>query len=175
MIDPRRTEIASKADIFLQLRPGTDGALALGMLHVILNENLYDEEFVRKWTVGFEGLNKLVQEYPPERVEQITRVPADKIRQAAILYATSKPAQLALSGNSTTHHTNGVQNHRAIILLPAITGNFDVTGGNKCVPPGKQKKDISLHERIEKMPPGVGSQRFPIWTATLKKCKPMPW
>jgi anaerobic selenocysteine-containing dehydrogenase len=169
IVDPRRTEIAAKADIHLQLRPGTDGALALAMLHVIINEDLYDKEFVENWTVGFDGLKKLVRDYPPERAEEITRVPAHKIREAAILYASSKPAQLGLSGNSTTHHTNGVQNHRAIILLPAITGNFDVTGGNKCQPAFDQKNDITLHERIEKMPPGVGSQRFPIWTGYVRE------
>ena len=169
VIDPRRTEIASRADIHLQLRPGTDGALALGMMNIIISQNLYDKEFVEKWTVGFDGLKKLAREYPLDRVEKITGVPADKIREATLLYATSKPAQIAFSGNSTTHHTNGVQNHRAIILLPAITGNFDVTGGNKCIPPDKEKNDITLHERIEKMPPGVGSQRFPIWTQRIRE------
>ncbi len=169
VIDPCLTRIASIADIHLQLRPGTDGALALGMINVIVNGNLYDKEFVDNWTVGFEGLKQMVKEYPPERVEKITRVPADRIREAALLYATSKPAQMTLSGNSTTHHTNGVQNHRAIILLPALTGNFDITGGNKCIPPGTQKKDISLHEQIENMPPGVGSKRFPIWVNCIKE------
>ena len=72
VVDPRRTTIASMADIHLQLRPGTDGALALGMINVITNEQLYDKEFVGKWTVGFDDLKKLVQEYPPDRVEQIT-------------------------------------------------------------------------------------------------------
>ena len=169
VIDPRRTEIASKAYLHLQLRPGTDGALALGMINIIIGQNLYDKEFVAKWTVGFDDLKEMVKEYTPEKVEEITGVPAAKIQEAALLYATTKPAQMALSGNSTTHHTNGVQNHRAIILLPAITGNFDVTGGNKCVPPGKQKNDITLHDQIDKMPPGVGSQRFPIWTKFIKE------
>jgi anaerobic selenocysteine-containing dehydrogenase len=165
VVDPRRTTIASRADVFLQLRPGTDGALALGMMNVIFNEGLHDKEFCEKWTVGFDGLQKLAKEYPPERVEKITRVPAAKIREAARLYATTRPAKLHLSSNSTTHHTNGVQNHRAVILLAAITGNFDVDGGNRF--PGHatgRPNDITLHERVANMPPGVGSQRFPIWT-----------
>jgi anaerobic selenocysteine-containing dehydrogenase len=166
VVDPRRTAIAARADIHLQLRPGTDGALALGMINIIINEDLYDKEFVAKWTIGFDGLKKLAQEYPPERVEKITWVPAAKIIEAARLYATTRPARLHMSGNSTTHHTNGVQNHRAVILLSAITGNFEVTGGNK-MPGGsiREPNDITLHERVENMPPGVGSQRFPIWTS----------
>jgi len=165
VVDPRRTAIAAKADIHLQLRPGTDGALALGMMNVIIGEDLYDKEFVEKWTVGFGGLKKLAAEYPPERVEKITRVPAALVRDAARLYASSRPAKLHLSSNSTTHHANGVQNHRAVILLAAITGNIGVTGGNRLGDYATARpNDITLHERVVAMPPGVGSQRFPIWT-----------
>jgi len=164
VVDPRRTTIASMADMHLQLRPGTDGALALGMMNVIINEGLYDKEFTEKWTVGFDDLKKLVQEYPPEHVEQITWVPAAKIREAAILYATQKPSQIGLSANGTTHHANGVQNHRAVILLAAITGNIEVAGGNRCIHLNQPINDITLHERVKNMPPGVGSERFPIWT-----------
>jgi anaerobic selenocysteine-containing dehydrogenase len=170
VVDPRRTTIASRADIHLQPRPGTDGALALGMMHVIIRENLHDRRFLEKWTVGFDELQKLVDEYTPERVEKITRVPAAKIREAALMYASEKPAKLHLSANSTTHHSNGVQNHRAVILLAAITGNIDITGGNR---PGALSvtniNDITLHERVENMPPGIGSQRFPIWTKRYRE------
>jgi len=72
VIDPRVTAYAEEADLHAQLRPGTDGALALGMLNVIINEELYDREFVDKWTNGFEKLKKFVQDYPPEKVEEIT-------------------------------------------------------------------------------------------------------
>jgi anaerobic selenocysteine-containing dehydrogenase len=165
VVDPRRTAIAAKADLHLQLRPGTDGALALGMMNIIIGENLHDKEFCEKWTVGFDELKNLVREYPLERVEKITRVPAAKIKEATMLYATNKPAKLHLSANSTTHHTNGVQNHRAVILLAAVTGNIGITGGNR---PGDHTathpSDITLHERVVDMPPGIGSQRFPIWT-----------
>ncbi|MFC1958059.1 molybdopterin-dependent oxidoreductase [Chloroflexota bacterium] len=165
VIDPCRTKIASMADIHLQPRPGTDGALALGMLNVIISENLHDREFIEKWTLGFDKLEKLLQEYQIEHVERITWVPAAKIKEAAILYATQKPSQLTWSIATTTHHSNGVQSHRAIILLPAITGNLEVAGGNRTtVQDGKQKKDITLFERTEKMPPGIGALRFPIWT-----------
>ena len=155
------------ADIHLQLRPGTDGALALGMMNVIINENLHDKEFINNWTVGFEGLKKLVQTYSPEYVEKVTWVPADKIKKAAILFATTKPAQIVTTANSTTHHTNGLQNHRAIILLPAITGNIDTPTND--ITPNPIINDITLHERVGNMPPGVGSQRFPIWTKQIQE------
>jgi anaerobic selenocysteine-containing dehydrogenase len=165
VVDPKRTPIAGRADYHLQLRPGTDGALALGMMNVIISEHLHDKEFVDNWTVGFDELEKLVREYPVEKVEKITRVPATIIREAARLYATSKPAKLHLSSNSTTHHTNGVQNHRAVILLAALTGNIGITGGNRLGDRATvHPNDITLHERVTNMPPGIGSQRFPIWT-----------
>jgi anaerobic selenocysteine-containing dehydrogenase len=170
VVDPRRTTIASMADIHLQPRPGTDGALALGMMNIIINKDLHDKEFTEKWTAGFDELKKLVQEYPPERVEQITWVPATKIREAAILYATQKPAKIHTSYNSTTHHANGVQNHRAVISLAAITGNLEVAGGNRGIShPLRQANNITLHERVADMPPGIGSQRFPIWTERYRE------
>jgi anaerobic selenocysteine-containing dehydrogenase len=110
-----------------------------------------------------------VQEYPPERVEQITKVPAGKIRDAAVLYATTKPAKIGVSSNSTTHHYNGVQNHRAIALLAAITGNLGVAGGNMYPDPQQPFSDITLHERVADMPPGVGATRFPIWTKEIRE------
>jgi anaerobic selenocysteine-containing dehydrogenase len=166
VVDPRRTKLAEMADIHLQPRPGTDGALALGMMNVIIGANLHDKAFLEKWTVGFEDLKKLAEEYPPKRVEKITGVSAAKIKEAAITYATTKPAEIQSSSDSTTHHTNGLQNHRAIILLPAITGNIKVPAANGAKPPFK---DITLHERVADMPPGVGSQRFPLWTKRLRE------
>jgi anaerobic selenocysteine-containing dehydrogenase len=78
VIDPRLTSYAEDADIHAQLRHGTDGALALGMLNVIIKEGLYDKEFVEKWTIGFEKLEKHVEHYPPRKVEAITWVPSRK-------------------------------------------------------------------------------------------------
>jgi anaerobic selenocysteine-containing dehydrogenase len=81
------TPIASKADLFLQLRPGTDSALALGMVHTIIEEELCDHQFVKNWTVGFDELKERATQYPLSKVEKITHVP-EKIRQTARLYAT---------------------------------------------------------------------------------------
>jgi anaerobic selenocysteine-containing dehydrogenase len=169
VVDPRRTQIASIANVHLQLRPGTDGALALGMMNVIVNDELYDKEFVDKWTVGFDGLKKLVQEYPPEKVEEITWVPADKIRDAAIMYATNRPGKIRTSPAATIHHQNGVQNTRAIFTLIAITGNIEVPGGNRQSPMLPLTNSITLQERVADLPPGIGSKRYPLFTAMYEE------
>ncbi len=128
VIDPRQTEIARKADLWLQVRPGTDDALALAMINVIIGEGLFDVDFVERWTIGFDRLAGRADDYPPERVERITWVPAEKIRAAARLLATTKPAALEW-GAALEHTPNSLQAVRAVGLLPAITGNIDVPGG----------------------------------------------
>lgn len=128
VVDPRETSLAKKADIHLQIRPGADGALALAMLHVILNEGLYNKEFVREWTIGFDRLFDCVAPYSPEATEGITWVPASKIRQAARLYASSPPACIS-QGVALELSTNGFQALRAVAILQAVTGNLDVPGG----------------------------------------------
>lgn len=128
VVDPRRTELARKAEIWLQIRPGTDAALALGMVNVIIGEGLYDREFVGKWTAGFDGLAERAAEYPPERVAEITWVPVEKIRAAARMFAGTKPATLEW-GVALEHTPNCLQTVRAVGLLPAITGNVENPGG----------------------------------------------
>ena len=129
VIDPFFSEAASKADLWLQLRPGTDTALALGMLHVIITEGLCDRAFVDRWCAGFDELATHVNEYPPESVETLTWVPAGLIREAARLYATTRPSSitqcLSIDQNADTISTS-----RSIAMLAAITGNIDVPGGN---------------------------------------------
>ncbi|MFQ6111297.1 MAG: molybdopterin-dependent oxidoreductase, partial [Nitrospinota bacterium] len=129
VVDPRFIPMAAKADIWLRPRPGTDCALALGMLNVILEEGLYERDFIERWTIGFEELRARAGEYPLAKVETITWVPAEKIRAAARLFAENKPACitqcLALDQNIDT-----IQTSRAINLLTALTGNVDIPGGN---------------------------------------------
>lgn len=129
VIDPRRTTLASKADHWMQIRPGTDDALALGMLHTIIKEELYDKDFVRKWTIGFDELVERVEGYSPEKVEEITWVPAKTIRAAARTYATTKPACIQW-GVSIDQNINSFQTIRAILCLSCITSNIDVPGGD---------------------------------------------
>ena len=127
LIDPRPTRLAGKADLWLRVRPGTDAALALGMLNVIINEGLYDKEFVEKWTYGFDKLRERVQEYPPEKVAEITWIPKDKIIKAARMLATKKPGCIQI-GESLEASNNSTQTLRAIVCLMAITGNVERPG-----------------------------------------------
>jgi anaerobic selenocysteine-containing dehydrogenase len=129
VIDPRRAPLASLADLWLQVRPGTDGALALGMINTIVEEGLYDEEFVEKWCYGFDKLREHVKRFPPEKVSEITWVPAEKIREAARIYATTKPAALH-HRVAIEHSINSVQTCRALAIMIALTGNLDIKGGN---------------------------------------------
>jgi anaerobic selenocysteine-containing dehydrogenase len=128
-IDPRRTHLASRANLWLQPRPGSDLALALGMLKVIVEEGLYDEGFVQNWTAGFEELRVLLQEYALPRVSTLTWIPEDKIAAAARLYAGTRPACIQW-GNALEHNINSVQSARALMILKAVTGNLDAPGGN---------------------------------------------
>ena len=128
VVDPRRTFLARKADLWLQLRPGTDDALALAMLNVLIAERLYDEKFVKRWTHGFDALAERVKDYTPEWAEPITWVAADKIRAAARLYAETRPSMMEW-GCAIEHTPNCIQTVRAVSLLPALTGNVDVPGG----------------------------------------------
>ncbi|CAG4882730.1 putative Acetylene hydratase [Georgfuchsia toluolica] len=128
VVDPRETELAKLADIWLRLRPGTDDALALSMLNAIIGEKIYDESFVTQWTHGFDALAGHVKQYTPEWAEPITWVPVEKIRVAARLFAQTKPAMLEW-GVGIEQTPKCFQTVRALSMLPAITGNIDVPGG----------------------------------------------
>jgi anaerobic selenocysteine-containing dehydrogenase len=128
VVDPRATELARRAEVWLQLRPGTDDALALALLNVIIGEQLYDAPFVARWTHGLDALAEHVRDFTPEWAEPITWVAADKIRAAARLFARTRPAMMEW-GCAIEHTPNCIQTVRAISLLPALTGNVDVPGG----------------------------------------------
>ncbi|MEM3797667.1 MAG: molybdopterin-dependent oxidoreductase [Candidatus Bathyarchaeia archaeon] len=165
VVDPRLTELAAMADVWLQIRPGTDGALALGMLNVIINRKLYDSDFVEKWCYGFDQLAERVQEYPPEKVEKITWVPKEDIIEAAEIYATLKPASLQ-SHLGVSMSYNSVQTSRALSILVAITGNIDIRGGAEISNyPIKLtymniKKQLRLSREMEKK--AIGSETYPL-------------
>jgi len=127
VIDPRATAMTSRATVWCQLRPGTDAALLLGMMNVIIQEELYDKEFVENWTYGFEELKKRAAEYPLEKVEQITWVPKEKIAQAARLFAIDTPGTIQV-GSSLERQANAGQNIRCVVDLLGITGNVERPG-----------------------------------------------
>src|SRR4030043_1019677 len=128
-VDPRKTLLASKANLWWAPRPGTDLALALGMLRIIIEEELYDKGFVEKWTQGFPELREHLKAYSLSKVAETTWIPEEKIPEGARLYARTRPACIQW-GNALEHNINSVQSARALFILKAITGNLDVPGGN---------------------------------------------
>ncbi len=129
VVDPRRTELADRADLWLAPYPGTDGLLALGLLRVILEEGRYDLDFVRDWTHGFAELRTKVQQYSLQSVSETTGVATESIRRAARMYAEAQPAVLGW-GNPLEHTVNAFATLRALICLMAVCGNLDRPGGN---------------------------------------------
>jgi len=152
VIDPRQIGLAKKADLWLQVRPGTDCALALGMMHVIIKEKLYDREFVEKWTIGFDRLAKHVEDYPPEKVSEITWVPANKIVDAARMIAKNSPAAIGAGTGGLSQNTNSFQTGRAVAILASLTGNLDIPGGS--IEHGLILKDKSTMAAIYDAPYG---------------------
>ncbi len=158
VIDPRRIPLADRAELYLRIRPGTDGALALAMIHVIVTEKLYDEAFVAAHTLGFDKLPEHIRPYTPEWAETITWVPARDIRKLARLFAATKGAGI-YQGTCTQDQTaNGTQNSRAFSVLQVITGNINVPGG-WAVSPRLAFGNVGL--KVEGEP--LGADRFPLF------------
>ena len=165
VVDPRRTELAAKADIWLQIRPGTDAALALGMMNIMIEENLCDTEFIDKWCYGFEELKARCAEYPAEKVAELTWLSADQIRAAARMFAESRPGALEW-GCAIEHTPNCLQTVRAVALIMALTGNFDVPGGmieGMKILPGCDPLDRVLSE--EQSLKRFGEKEYPLFAA----------
>ncbi len=161
VIDPKATPLAKEADIYAPIRPGTDCALGLGLLNVIIEQGLYDADFVDKWTIGFDKLAEHVKEYPPAKVQEITWVPDEVIKEIARMYAGSKPANIS-QGISMDHSVNGVQTARAIAILIAITGNIDIPGGNTW--PGRTfLTNLRVPGRVDDKE-GISHRRYPLFT-----------
>lgn len=128
-IDVRDTEAAAQSDEVLLVRPGSDAALALAMMQVIIGEELYDRAFVAQHAVGFEALAAHVKNFPPDWAAAITGIPAAQIVALARRYATTRPAMIVLGGSSMHKGSNGWQGGRAVACLPALTGNLGIPGG----------------------------------------------
>jgi len=128
VIDPYRTRTAACADWYLPINPGTDGALALAMMHVIIGEGLYDADYVRKHTLGFDELREKVKVYPPERAAQWTGIAPEDIHKLAREYATTRPAVIRVNYGVQRSDGGGMAT-RAISMLPCITGSLKEVGG----------------------------------------------
>jgi thiosulfate reductase / polysulfide reductase chain A len=170
VVDPRQSDTARDADLHLQVRPGTDCALALGMIHHIIENDLYDHDFVADWCVGLEDLRARAAEYPLEKVAAITWVPAEKIALAAEWYATLGPAATN-HGMGIEHLGNVVETLHAHYLLSALCGHLEEPGGDvfpKPFPGIVHEQQVAAHERLspEQIAKTLGGDRFRLMTRT---------
>jgi cysteine desulfurase NifS len=165
VIDPRKTAMARYADAeWVPIRPGTDGTLALGMCNCLIEEELYDEEFVKNWTVGFDDFYQYVQHYRPEVVEGITGIPAETVQSLARRMAkTDGVAPVMYSG--LEYSDGAVQAIRATMVLWALAGQLDVPGG-RCFTMAQNKFPINREGHIPNpdVRKAAGHNRFPIYT-----------
>ena len=161
LIDPRKPPGAGGADLWLPLRPGTDAAMALGWINLIIEEELYDKDFVDRHCHGFEQLRDRAREYPLSRVADITWCDPELIARAARIYATTRPGCIVW-GNGLEHvGRNSFQSLRAVLILMGITGNIDVPGGNVFYP-GPPLAYPALREKLgpEQEAKRLGGQKF---------------
>src|SRR3990172_7784363 len=167
-IESRMSLTAGNADQWIPIRPGTYGALALGLAYVLIREELYDKDFVRQQTFGFEDRtdgsgarhvgfkNMVLENYYPEKVEELTGVPSSAILQLGRELGNTKPA-LVMGGQGAAENTNGTFASMAVYSLNALLGNFNKKGGNPTPPPGrggaggrgKYKRDVCFHGRVQ--------------------------
>lgn len=164
VIDPRGIDSVKHADLWLQIRPGTDCALALGMIHHIIEEELYNKPFVKNWCYGFDQLKERVKQYPINKVSEITWVSAEKIRQAAEWYATLRPG-VTNHGMGIELQENSIQTLHAHFILSALIGNIEEKGGDIFPTPYPgivHEQEIAAHDRLpqEQINKTIGGNRF---------------
>jgi anaerobic selenocysteine-containing dehydrogenase len=169
VLDPLRTQAAAMADLWLRPVPGTDAAIGLAMMHVLIANGRYDKVFVERWCEGFDALAERVAQWPASRAAEVSGVPRRKIEEAASLYADGPSC--FVSGHGIDAMSNGVQTFRAFHCLVAISGNLDRPGGNRR---GKRPKGFRsgfdvLHDPAFRLPlevekQTIGAAQFPLWS-----------
>lgn len=172
VIDPRCTPTTEEAHIHLRPLPGTDGALALAMAKVIVENDLHDKAYIEKYCYGFEDYANYVMNFDLAKAESITGVPAEDIERTAILFAKNTPSSIMMSASPVVHNINGVQNARAILLLAALVGAYGVEGGIN--PPGPERahlkgtfmgKDSRIPRTLAQ--DDLSSGQFPAWAELI--------
>lgn len=165
VVDPRKTETAELADIWLQLRPGTDTALFMSMAHVIIEEGLYDKDFVENWCHGFAEFRERAREYAPEKAAEITRIKEEKIREAARMYAMNTPT-ITTNGMGLEQQSNAVAGIQTKFILSMLTGSIDVPGGEYVPGPARcvTEPEMELSEKLlpEQRKKQIGIDRFRV-------------
>jgi anaerobic selenocysteine-containing dehydrogenase len=189
VVDPRLSETASKADIWLRIRPGTDAALALALMNVMISEDLYDREFIEKWTIGFNRLSARIQDCTPQWAQDITWIPVSQIKKTARMLAATRPFCLEW-GVALEHTPNCLQNMRSLAVLVALMGDLDSPGGNTFgmhavnpYPLGYDRLPPEMHARrlgadqfklLSNKEAGMASAHSPTLFKAMRTGKPYP-
>lgn len=176
VVDPRGTNFAKRADHWLQIRPGTDVALALSFIHVIMENGLYDAGFVEKWTTGFDQLRDYVSDYTPEKCAAITWLAPADIEAAAVSFASCRPASVGPGMGGVCQANDAFDLARALTILSAITGNLEVPGGNlNCVPPTRKRSCYGPeYSAYNNLPKAVAQKKLGLDTYPLLAFIPIP-
>lgn len=186
VIDPKYTESVERlADMWLQIKPGTDAALALGWINVIIEEELYDKEFVDEWCYGFDKLRERAKEYPVKKVAEITWIPEGKIIELARMYAMNKPACIQWGVKTDMQGRNITSVLHARAILRSITGNLDTEGGESLPGTCEKANYGPVFEYMDMLPPKqrkkqLGADRHKLWgwpgyELVHQVCKPYWW
>lgn len=172
-VDPRLSMIARQAHDFIRILPGTDGALALGLIKILIENDWYDHDFVENHTYGFEELREYAARFDVDYVEKETGVSREEIEKLAFLLYKSSPHVSIYIGNGTEHHVNGVNNSRAIASLIGLCGALDRKGGSHILE-GAGVRDLTLYEEkpLKHLGP-IGADRFPVLYDQRHECHTM--
>ncbi len=172
-IDPRFSETARLSEKWLAIRPGTDAALFMAMINVLIEEDLYDHDFVEKWTFGFDKLKERAKQYTPEKAAEITWIPAEKIREAARFIAKNSPCTFPFAYAIESSGRNSLSNVRAKYMMPALTGNIDIEGGEylhakpKFLGGTMAMHDIAASADVDQMMKQVGLDKYRALNFTI--------
>jgi anaerobic selenocysteine-containing dehydrogenase len=182
VIDPKLTPTAQLADLHLQIKAGSDGALALYFGNYLIAHNAIDRDYIENHVHGYQEYAEYVKQFPVERAAQITGESAEKLEKAAQMLVDNPRFTSQIGSAPLTHHRNGVQNMRAILALSGITGNYDREGGNLPTQFADKRVnrdcDIGDHDFIQEVrpqntKPKIGAQRFPVWAQTIDEFQAM--
>jgi anaerobic selenocysteine-containing dehydrogenase len=173
VIDPRLNPIACYADIFAQPLPGTDGALAWGLIRHLVKTGQYDRQLIQRYCIGFEAVAEYAEDFTPEYVEALTGIYADVVTQIGQLIAKNRPKVSFYMGAGLEHHDNGVNNVRALVVLSCLTGAVDIACGLGW-PASLPRNELTLYDELplEKEGP-IGADRFPVLYDLCKECHTM--
>ena len=173
VIDSRLSAIARQADEFIQIRPGTDGALALGIANELIHNDWICHDFIENYTVGFAAYADYVKNFPPSRVESETGVPAETVERLARIIADKAPRVIHYAGNGLEHHENGVNNIRAVACLDGLVGSVDEDGGN-FISEGPGLRELTLYDErpLTELEP-IGMDKYPVLYDYRRECHSM--